>query len=158
MRAALFFLLGILACSCDRNRLYEQNQDFEERSWLITEKPEFTFEIRDTTKSYNIYCNLRNSLEYPLSRIFINYSLQDSSRNNLKAEMISVFIFEEKTGKPFGSSGLGNVYDHQVPVVKNYSFARPGVYTLNFQQFMRVDTLQGILAVGFRVETAGINE
>lgn len=152
MRVLLFFLLILLISSCDRDRLYEKNHDFEDRAWLSTDKPVFDFEVSDTVKMYNLYCNIRNSVAYPYSRIFINYSLQDSSGTSIAKNMFNAFLFEEKTGKPIGSSGLGDVYDQQVPILKNYQFKTPGTYSLKFEQFMRTDTLSGILAVGFRLE------
>lgn len=158
MRLILLFVIVFSVCACDSNRLYEKNHDFDERYWLSAENPEFQFEITDTTLKYNVYCNLRNSLSYPLSRIFVTYSLQDSTGHSYKNEMISIFLFEEKSGKPLGSSALGNVYDHQTLLLKDYSFTKAGEYTLGFEQFMRMDTLQGILAVGFRLEAVSPNE
>ncbi len=157
MRIALFFLITLVLFSCDSNRVYEKNQDLEQRVWLSTEQPAFEFTVQDTTTAYNLYCNIRNSVTYPYSRIFINYSLQDSTGASATKSMISAFLFEEKTGKPFGTSGLGDVYDHQVPLLKNYSFKKSGKHVMKFDQFMRTDTLQGILAVGFRMETV-VNE
>lgn len=158
MRAVLFFLAIVLISGCDRNRLYEKNHDFESRAWLSTDQPAFDFEVADTAGAYNLYCNIRNSVDYPYSRIFINYSLQDSAGTSVSKDMISMFLFEEKTGKPLGSSSLGDVYDHQVVILKNYQFKTPGTYSLKFEQFMRTDTLAGILAVGFRLETETPNE
>lgn len=158
MRVILFFLLIIFVCSCDGDRRYEKNHDFEDRAWLSGDQPVFEFTINDTITSYNLYCNIRNSVKYPYSRIFINYSLLDSAGTSVSKNMIGAFLFEEKTGKPLGSSGLGDVYDHQVPVLKNYQFKIPGKYSLKLEQFMRTDTLSGILAVGFRLETSSPTE
>jgi gliding motility-associated lipoprotein GldH len=158
MRVILFFLLIALIWSCDSDRLFEKNQDFEERAWLSTNQPAFEFVVSDTVKTYNLYCNIRNSVEYPYSRIYINYSLQDSSGTLVSKNMIQAFLFEEKTGKPLGSSGLGDVYDQQVPILRNYQFKKSGTYSLKFEQFMRTDTLSGILAVGFRLEDAAANQ
>lgn len=158
MRVILFFLFALLIWSCDSDRLYEKNHDFEDRAWLSSDKPAFEFAVSDTLKSYNLYCNIRNSVDYPYSRIFINYSLQDSSGTSISRNLISAFLFEEKTGKPLGSSGLGDVYDQQVPILKNYQFKTSGTYSMKFGQFMRTDTLSGILAVGFRLETVAPNE
>ena len=158
MRVIVFFLLIALVCGCDSNRLYEKNHDFKDRAWLSNDNPAFDFEVTDTVKAYNLYCNVRNSVEYPYSRIFINYSLQDSSGTSVSKNMISAFLFEEKTGRPFGSSGLGDVYDQQVPILKNYQFKKSGTYSIKFEQFMRTDTLSGILAVGFRLEAAALTE
>ncbi|HMV11032.1 MAG TPA: gliding motility lipoprotein GldH [Cyclobacteriaceae bacterium] len=156
MRILFFLLLIVFLSGCDRSRLYEKNHDFEERAWIVSDQPVFDFDITDTVKTYNLYCNIRNSVKYPYSRIFINYSLQDSTGTSVSKNLISAFLFEEKTGKPFGSSGLGDVYDQQVPVLKKFKFNKPGKYSMKFEQFMRTDTLAGIHAVGFRLETASI--
>ena len=146
-------LLGalLLLNSCDSSRVYEKNNDFADRQWLVNERPSFEFSVAKD-QSYNLYCNLRNSVTYPYSRIFITYSLKDSVGTEIKKEMINSFLFDEKTGKPNGSSGLGDIYDQQLVLLKNYQFSQPGKYTVQFEQFMRTDTLQGVLAVGLRVE------
>ena len=155
MRSFLCFTLIIaLFFSCDEQRVYEKNEDLESRYWLVNEKPAFDFEISDSLQSYNLYCNVRNSLEYPFARIFITYYLQDSTGAQIEKQMVSQLLFDEKTGEPFGESGLGDLYDHRIALVKNYKFPRTGKYTISYEQFMRKDTLAGILAVGLRVEKA----
>ena len=149
---ALLAIIVLLNC-CDNSRVYEKNYDFTERHWLVNEKPSFDFTV-DKGQSYNLYCNLRNGLEYPYSRIFITYTLKDSVGTELKKEMINSFLFDEKTGKPTGSSGLGDIYDQQFLLLKDYTFSQPGTYSLQFEQFMRTDTLQGVLAIGVRLENA----
>ncbi|HWA35726.1 MAG TPA: hypothetical protein VG737_16400, partial [Cyclobacteriaceae bacterium] len=61
-------------------------------------------------------------------------------------------LFDEKTGRPLGDSGLGDLYDHRFPILQDYSFSNPGKYSLKLDQFNRQDTLQGVIAVGVRVE------
>jgi gliding motility-associated lipoprotein GldH len=153
MRIIVFLSIILLASSCDDSRVFEKNYDFKEREWQVTEKPSFEF-IVGNNQPYNLYCNLRNSVAYPYSRIFINYTLKDSAGLELKKEMINTFLFNEKTGEPIGSSGVGDIYDQQLLLLKDYNFKQPGTYTIQFEQFMRTDTLQGVLAVGLRVETA----
>jgi len=153
MRIPLLLAIVVLLNCCDNSRVYEKNHDFTERQWLVNEKPSFEFIVANS-QSYNLYCNLRNGITYPYSRIFITYTLKDSLGTELKKEMINSFLFDEKTGKPNGSSGLGDIYDQQFLLLKDYSFSQPGKYTVQFEQFMRTDTLQGVLAIGLRVENA----
>lgn len=153
MRIIVFLSIILLASGCDDSRVFEKNYDFKEREWQVTEKPSFEFTVGNN-QSYNLYCNLRNSVAYPYSRIFINYTLKDPAGLELKKEMINTFLFNEKTGEPIGSSGLGDIYDQQLLLLKDFTFKQPGNYTIQFEQFMRTDTLQGLLAVGLRVETA----
>lgn len=155
MRGKFFSLLLVLiVIACDSNRIYEDYKDFKDRSWKINEPTTFDFQITDASKKYNLLMEIRNSLDYPYSRLFVNYNLKGSDSLSLSKEMIAVNLFDQKTGKPLGSSGIGDIYDHQFSVLKNYSFKKSGAYRMSFQQFMRQDTIPGILAVGFRLETA----
>ncbi len=154
MRFVLVLLLALVLVGCDKSRVYEVNHDFNERNWKITETPEFEFTIKDLGKRYNIYYNVRNSLDYPYARLFVNYSLRDSTGMELSKKMVSEFLFDQKTGQPFGTSGLGDVYDHRFSLLKEFEFKQQGKYTITLEHFMRADTLLGVLAVGARVEIA----
>jgi gliding motility-associated lipoprotein GldH len=160
MRIVIAFIITIIfiviMASCDDQRVYQEYNDFDQRYWLVNEQPSFEFTINDTATAYNIYCNIRNSTVYPYSRLFVNYTLQDSSGRELQKKLLNEFLFEAKTGKPFGKSGLGDLYDHQFTMIKNHRFQKAGTYRVKFEQFMRQDTLDGILSVGLRVEKAKV--
>jgi len=148
------FLLLLLVGSCDSKRVFEDNVEFKDRGWKISRPARFNFQIADTSKKYNLLLSVRNSLDYPYARLFVNYELLSPDSSSLSKKMISGYLFDQKSGKPFGTSGIGDVYDHQFPILRNYSFKKSGGYRVNLQQFMRMDTIPGILAVGIRVETA----
>jgi gliding motility-associated lipoprotein GldH len=147
-----FFTIAVLLSSCDSNRVYEDNIEFKARTWKIAEPAQLEFDITDTTKRYNLYMNVRNSLDYPYSRLFVNYSLMNEAGEELSKNMISEYLFNQKSGEPNGDSGIGDIYDHQFIFLQKQAFAKSGKYKVKFEQFMRQDTLQGILAVGLRVE------
>ena len=134
------------------SRVYEYNVDFKDRAWKVEEVPEFSFTITDTRQKYNLYYNIRNSLDYPYSRLFVTCSMQDSTGSELSRKLVSAYLFDEKTGRPAGSSGLGDIYDHRFALLKDYEFRANGKYRVRLEQFMRTDTLKGILSVGVRVE------
>jgi len=144
----------ILLCGCDSRRVFEDNVEFRDRTWKITEPVQFEFQIPDSSKKYNLLLNIRNSLDYPYARLFVNYDLVKQDSPSLTKKMIAEYLFDQKTGKPFGTSGIGDIYDHQFPILKNYSFEKVGTYKIKLDQFMRMDTIPGILAVGIRVEKA----
>jgi gliding motility-associated lipoprotein GldH len=150
-----YFILVVflfLLCGCDSRRVFEDNVEFRTRNWKIAETVHFEFQIPDTSKKYNVLMNIRNSLEYPYARLFVNYNLLNQDSTSLTKKMIGEYLFDQKTGKPFGTSGIGDIYDHQFPILKNYSFEKTGAYKIKLTQFMRMDTIPGILAVGIRVE------
>ncbi len=153
MRSAVYVILfAVIFSACDDSRLFEVNHDFKDRIWLVNDVQEFEFAITDSAAQYDLYCNLRNSVAFPFSRFFVKYSLKDSIGNELASKLAAAYLFDAKTGKPEGSSGLGDIYDHRIPLLNNYKFNRSGKYRMTLQQYMRRDTLEGILAVGVRVE------
>ena len=153
MRFVFSFATSILfLTSCDDQRVFEKYNDLDGRQWSVHEKPSFEFEISDTTLSYNLYCNVRNSSTFPYSRIFIGSTVADSTGNELRKELLTLNLFDRKTGKPFGSSALGDIFDHRIQILSGYSFKSVGRYNVTFEQFMRQDTLSGVLSIGVRVE------
>lgn len=147
--ACLFFLL--IALGCNSNRLFDEHVDFPKSYWLQNEKPSFEFRIRDTGKKYNLLCTIRNTSTYPYARLFLNYSLKDSTGAVLSTNLQTLFLFDAKNGKPFGSTGIGDVFDHNIPILSDYTFNYTGRFTVEFEQYMRLDTLQGINSVGFKL-------
>lgn len=155
LKGFMIVVLGLL-CACSDNRLFEDYVDFEDRYWAVSNQPVFEFSIADTVPSYSIYCNLRNAESYPFADFRFTYTLTDSTGRVIDKRLVSEFLFDKKTGKPFGDSGLGDIYDHQFLLIKEHRFVAGGKYSVKFEQFMRRDTLDGILAVGLRVEQAQV--
>jgi gliding motility-associated lipoprotein GldH len=152
-RLMLIFISAVfLLTACDDTRVFEKNLDCEQQAWMSGHKPEFEINIPDTTTFYNVYFNLRTGVDYPYSRIFFTYYLEDSLGLVLSKKLVDYMVFDPKTGKPQGSSGLGDIFDHQVPLVRKHRFPYAGTHRVKFEQFMRADTLAGVFAVGVRVE------
>ncbi len=151
MRYLLPMAVLVTLISCDPGRVFEENQDFEEPRWPKGMNPEFTFSIEDTTIAYNILMNVRNGFDYPFYNLYYEYELLDSTGTVIRKEMQEMILFDPKTGEPLGS-GLGDLFDHQKPVLENFSFPHSGDFTITFTHFMRSDTLPLILSVGARVE------
>lgn len=153
MRNTVIIFLLCLLFSCDSDRLFEQNVTLENRYWRIDEPVTFDFKVEDSSKPYTIYYNVRNSLEYPYARLFIQYTLSDSTGLQIDKKLNSQFLFDQKTGIPLGQSGVGDVFDHQFLILEKHVFDYPGKYKLTIEQYNRQDTLRGILAIGARLET-----
>lgn len=147
----LFFMLVTLLQGCDERRVFEDNKEFVQRYWLVTDEPSFEFPVDDSLQSYNLYYNVRNSIDYRWDRVFVTWVLSDSTGQELSRKLVYNNLFDP-TGRPTGESGIGDLYDHQFPVATHYHFPHAGKYKIRLLQFSRQDTLQGILAVGVRVE------
>jgi gliding motility-associated lipoprotein GldH len=151
-------LLALVVCvvlfSCDSQRVYETNKDFDNAQWPQRDTAKFTFTITDTVMVYNVFVNVRNTLDYETARLFLNYTLTDSAEKPLRKRLLENLLFDKKTGEPFGKSGLGNIFDHQIMLEPGMKFPYAGDYEVRLTHQMRVDSLQEIRSVGVRVERA----
>lgn len=132
----------------------KKNVDISNRRWGINEIPSFDFEITDTERRYNFYYNVRNTLEYPYQNLYVTYFLEDTVGNVISTDLHNMDLFDKKTGMPKGSSGLGDIYEHQFLAIPNYRFDTAGVYRFRIQQYMRQQELPEIVSIGLRVEVA----
>jgi len=147
----LFLLIIFLVASCDSNRVFEKNTDIPNNLWIKEEKPHFEFEIPDTSIDYNIYYNIRNAVSYPFYNLYLTHYLKDSVGTLISTNLDELTLFNPKTGQPNGK-GMGDIFDHRIPMLTKYKFDQPGKYTLEVEQFMRMDELPMIMAVGIRIE------
>jgi gliding motility-associated lipoprotein GldH len=149
-----FIFLCIFSLSaCDSNRVFEQNVDIPNNNWRIGDTKEFRFEITDTTKTYQVFFNIRNALFYEYYNLYISATLLDPDGQKLHNRLHEMFLMDKKTGAPLGK-GAGDIFDHSVLALKNQHFTKPGTYTLKLTQYMRKNPLPGIMAVGIKVVAA----
>ena len=146
------FLLNIFSFSaCDNsNRIYEQNIDIQNNNWRISDAKEFRFEITDTTKTYQVFFNVRNALFYEYYNLYVSETLLGPDGQKLHTKLHELYLMDKKTGEPLGK-GAGDIFDHSVLALKNQRFAKPGTYTIKLTQYMRKNPLPGIMAVGIKV-------
>lgn len=149
----LFVIWIALLSSCNSNRIYEENIDFENKQWLADSLPSFRFKIENAQKKYNIYWNIRNTISYPYQNLYLTYYLEDTLGHRIATDLHNMQLFAPKTGKPYGD-GLGDIFSHQFLALPNYKFDSAGLYQIRLEQYMRTDTLSDIISVGIRVEEA----
>lgn len=146
----LIFLIAILT-GCDKNRVFEENQDIPENNWQIRNVPEFSFTIEEANVPYNIYFNVRNAIFYEFYNLYMRAELIGPTGQPLHLKLHEMYLMDKKTGKPLGD-GAGDIFDHQFLAIKKYTFPKAGTYKIRLKQYMRKDPLAGVMAVGVRVE------
>ena len=151
MRYFVILLLGLVLMSCDPSRVYEDYNDLDQAFWHMDSVQRFSFQIEDAAMPYNLLATFRNASNYPYYNIYFQYTLKDSTDGVLLEELIEHDFFDSKTGEPLGS-GLGDMFDHSVPLKEGFQFDGAGNYSLEIKQYMRLDTLPYLLSVGARVE------
>ncbi|WP_224998074.1 gliding motility lipoprotein GldH [Cesiribacter sp. SM1] len=158
--AGLSLLLVLNAC--DEQRVYERNVDIEEYAWHKDSVVHLQVPIENADIPYNIYYNVRNALSYPAQNLYLQIEIADTTGRTIATDLNNIELFDRQTGKPYGE-GLGDIFDHQIPVYRDFRFPHAGVYDVKIQHQMRETdrrVMQGnhlpyIMSVGIRVEKAG---
>lgn len=142
---------GLTMSGCDENVVYKAHEDIDDGLWYIKNKPTFKVEITDTLATYNMYYLLRNTLQYPYYNLYLTRNFKGPDQKVISNTLEEVYLSDETTGKPYGH-GLGDLFDHKIPFLKNYRFKRSGVYSFTLSQSMRQNPLPFVMSVGISVE------
>lgn len=145
--------IGVLLSGCDKSVVYKAYEDIDDGQWFIKNTPSFKVEITDTTQLYNVFYLVRNTLQYPYYNLYLTRKITGPDSSLISTSLEEVFLSNEITGKPFGK-GLGDLFDHKIPFLKNYKFSRSGTYTFTLAQSMRQNPLPFVMSVGISVEKA----
>lgn len=147
-------VLAIIVCllvfaSCDSNRIYEQNETISESGWNMSDIKKFEVEIKDPATPVNFYINVRQADGYPYSNLFL-FIKTNFPGGKASVDTLECMLADEK-GKWLGS-GIGDIYDNQIPFKRNVRFPQAGKYVFEIQQGMRTDGVPLIMDVGLRIE------
>jgi gliding motility-associated lipoprotein GldH len=143
----ILFMMACFAFACQNDTLVDQTISLSEYGWLQKNKILIDFHVSDTSKAYDVRVALRQSNEYPYYNLYFIPKIIDSNGFVLKRAFAEAFLYDAKTGKPKGS-GLGDIYSHQYTLFKGLKFTRPGRYQVSLEQYMRTDTLKGVISAG----------
>lgn len=156
LRSKLFpFVWAVLLfTSCTDIDLFEKHVSIPKHEWKADFKPQFTFNIQDTTAVYDVMLILRHNEKYRYNNIWVKLSIQ-SPGDSAQTIRIEKTLATNKDG--WLATAMDDIYDHRISInnelaENNISFKTPGEYTFTLQQDMREDPLLYVMNVGLRVE------
>ncbi|MDB5251500.1 MAG: hypothetical protein JWP27_669 [Flaviaesturariibacter sp.] len=152
-RILLTLLLpACLLSACTTGDLYEKTVTIPRQEWKAAYKPVFTFEIRDTTASYQLYVTFRHNDRYHFNNIWVNLYTLSPDKKQGKAQYELPLASNDKG---WLATGMDDIYEHRIaltPLNQDFRFQRAGTYTFTLEQVMREDPLLNVLNVGLRIE------
>lgn len=147
--------------SCDTIDLYERVVPVPAHQWRNNFRPQFTFEIKDTTVPYQAFIILRHNNKYRYNNIWVNLLVKSPTDSAQKLGL--ELPLANKEG--WLGTGMDDVFEHRVRVggemaqldfitmnADGFLFTKPGVYTFTLEQIMRENPLPDVMNVGFRLE------
>jgi gliding motility-associated lipoprotein GldH len=141
----------MLLSSCDSSRIFEENTSIPEYKWFQDNIIKFEVDIEDEKMPTNFYINIRNADGYPYSNIYI--FIKTTFPDNKTAVDTLECILADEQGNWLGS-GMGDIFDNQIPFKRNVKFPTKGKYTFELQHGMRGKFVPLIMDIGMRIEKA----
>lgn len=153
----LFIGLSISSCVSDNGEIYNKLSDLgnglSKDSSIV-----FDFEIKDTSRTYDIDLLVRHDINYPYYNLYLDCELGTDSLLNYK-RVRELFLFDPTTGNPEGfntfltGKSLGGIYDHKFPLFGKIKFSEIGTYRISLKNYMREDKPIAIHALGLSIRT-----
>lgn len=157
MRQSIYFsILLLFLCSCNSKTIYSEYKSIDEdKGWAKNQRIPFNVDITETNIPCNINLNVRHSGSYMYRNLFV--FLHTTYPNGKKTTDTIECILADEKGKWLGS-GLGDLWDNNIPFKKNTRFDQKGKYTFELEHAMRygdnevIDPLPLIVDVGISIE------
>ncbi|TFH24366.1 MAG: gliding motility lipoprotein GldH [Bacteroidia bacterium] len=143
----ILLLFLTLTVSCDQNVVYDEYVRTD-GGWRWQDALEFKVDISDTLSLHNIYLQVRHTVEYPMSNLYMFVHVKGPTGQHRKDTVN--FILAEPSGEWTGR-GTGNLRELQLLFRKQTQFKIPGTYVFTLEQAMRNPELP-VTDLGIRIE------
>lgn len=144
---------ALLLQACSSIDLYERSVSIPGHSWKSDFKPSFTFTIKDTISSYQLFLILRHNDKYNFNNIYIHLNTKQPGEDTTRQGQYDLVLASNEKG--WLASGMDDIYEHRIPLTQSgnqFYFKKAGNYTFTVEQIMREDPLKNVLNVGLRIE------
>lgn len=149
----LFFLFISLSFFSCNDYQYQKTYELDGEQWTYADSLVFSFDIKDTTRIYNLYLELDHSTDYRYQNLYTyihtTFPSQERLDERLSLEMANkAGAWEGDCGKKYCTL--------TIPIQENAYFNQLGTHTIVLEQFMRKDSIAGIRSISFMLEDTGI--
>ena len=140
--------LSLVIFSCDNKYFFEAYHNFSGSGWHKDSVIVFNIPVNDTSGNYDMYINIRNSVKYNYSNIWLFIDIIQPGGEAVK-DTFEV-ILAEPSGKWIGK-GFAGLKTRKAVYRRQFFFPVSGDYKINVQHGMRQDLLKGINDIGLTI-------
>lgn len=116
----LFFLI---ITACGRNILFTDSVTMPDKTWQLSNIPEFSYEVNDTVSKTNVSFTIRTGSDFPFRNIFLFVTAISPDGKSL-TDTLEYELADEK-GNWYGK-GSGDVHELNLPYRSNVFFPLKG--------------------------------
>jgi gliding motility-associated lipoprotein GldH len=134
--------------SCDSRMVYDKFEATEHGMWSWKDVKEFRPVITDTVSMYNIYLQVRHTVDYPMSNLYMLVHVKSPTGQQITDTVNMVLAVPD--GRWLGK-GNGYIRELMLLYRKRTRFRIPGTYVFTLEQAMRQSELP-VTDLGVRIE------
>ncbi len=144
--ASLLFFLSLILVSCGEDQYHSTKLNLESGVWSENVPLIADFSVSDTTRSHNLYLDIKHSKDYGFQNIYclINTRFPDGN----KTSQTLPINFADKKGAWYGKCNSKNC-KLRVVLQENTHFKLTGDYNVEILQYSREKNLDGIYDLNF---------
>lgn len=144
---AFLAIFTFALAACTNSSLVDTNLAIAENNWTYAKSAKAVVNIKDVSKSYNIYFKLRHTTDYRYANMYVLMHLKG---DGLQINKRFQFTLAKTDGEWLGK-GSGDIFSYNFSLLTDYRFAKPGNYEIEIEQNMRDNPLAGVSDVGITV-------
>ena len=143
----IFFLIFFV--SCTQTPEYKKVHTFKNKIWEQEKEIDYTFNIKDTIKKYDITLFLRTTTDYKYNNLWVLLTTETPEGKKTEPEPIEIKIAHPDgvwIGKKTGSIVETNIY------FKNRVFPKKGEYKIKLKQATTKEEVGQVLDLGLFIQ------
>jgi len=135
--------------SCNQNIFYHKTDTFPTDIWNADTTLIYPFTIIDSLQYYNIYVDVRNTINYPCQNLYLFFTTQfpDNSKFTDTLKCVLCDVYGGWAGK-----GSGRIKENRFTLKSKVRFQQKGNYIFSVQHAMRDIDLKGITDFGITLQ------
>jgi gliding motility-associated lipoprotein GldH len=148
-----FILSVVLLSSCIQTGLFEKNVTLNKHAWDNNYKPTISFDITDTTSSYNVFFVVRHTDAFTYNNLWVKIRSKGPGDYVATAQQFDLPLANQNK---WTGTGMDDIFEHRILLSrKPVRFPRTGSYQFTLEHIMRENPLKELLNVGIRLEKTG---
>ncbi len=148
MTRCLIFLSILCLISCREQPYLESKLELAEDAWSHDKSYDYPFEIQDTIAQYDLELDLEFSKEFKYQNLYIELTTFFPKGNEVN-DVLSLQLTDEFADWIGDCNAKSCTAKFQLQ--KNIRFKELGDYKLGIRQHSRVNDLEGVKAITFRI-------
>ena len=146
----LITLVLTILNACNNNEVYSGEKKINGKFWLYSDPLTGTFQIRDTSTSYDILFELNHQNDYSFQNLYLR--ITDDFTGKQLSDTVNINLSDEY-GVWIGK-GISENKKVSIPLRKDLKFKKQASYNYKIEQFSRSDTLRGMSKIALVVRKA----